>query len=610
MPHPVPRLPLPLLVAGLLLPALGCQAKAPTVAEMSHVGSTAPVGLPLAAESAAVALAAFDLTIDASTGTAALAPTRVGQAIGDIYNEVGLMPAFNGRFGDHFRLDAVRRLDPETLALDFTTSHPFTPQVRPDLAIFNLKLWAAIDAPAVEVGGAQSVPGVVVNADGYGNMWATTATNLPPGPIHQPYVILHEDPSAPPFDWRNPSGWNVLFPGQSTTDTLEVRPGLGSTISVRLLLTADYGQSAVRTTRQNPQYELPQFAGNAPWKVQVMELSNTLQAGVTSSSADLRLDIWDWKHGQGEGSDVESALVSIPDLLGPTPVAPTLSGTGTEPTPLTASFVVPNTQGAPAGTYWGSVAVADSASGVAIMDDLTTLTSVGGYLTFQWFPLTVAEGPPVDPPAALVVRSCPGQPLMQGASESFDGSASTPGAAPIVDYEWDFNYAAPAFDVEATGAMVSHGFPSLGSYTVALRVRDTNGVEAIETTLVTVLPTAQWTPPTRLTVTAGQRELFDIYQNTSNALSVGPDGVVHLAYYTFLPYVVYHRSFQPSAPPVAWAAPEILHSSGGGGTGHVSCQTTSDNITHISYAANTNGNPRMYLNNSGGVWGTAVQIPS
>src|SRR6185436_17046658 len=128
---------------------------------------------------------------------------------------------------------------------------------------------------------------------------------------------------------------------------------------------------------------------------------------------------------------------------------------------------------------------------------------------------------------------------------------------------------------------------------------------------VTVLPTAQWGTPIRFTTTVGQKELFDINQNTSNGLSVGPDGKVHLAWYTFLPYTVYHQSFQPSATPIVWDAREPLYNNPSfGGAGHVSIATTSDNVTHVSYASPSNGNPRMYVNNSGGVWNPEVQIPS
>ncbi|HYE79910.1 MAG TPA: hypothetical protein VEI97_18150, partial [bacterium] len=349
-----------LLAALLLSAATACSSPSPTSPAPAGTGNRRPLGeqgpLPLAADPAAVALAAFDLVVDPGAGTAALVPLRGVTAIGDAFSEVGLMPAFDGRFGDHFDLDRIERIDGETMALDFTTSHPFTAQARPDLGIFNVKLWVALEGPSATVNGVPATPGVVRNAEGYGTMWASTTTSPAAAglPSVQPYIILNEDPSSAPFDWRNPVGWNVLFPGQSTTDTLELTLDPSAPpLRVRLFLTADYGQSAVRTTRQNPQYSLPEFAGNAPWKVQVTETVNGLEAGSPTSNAEFRVDIWDWKHGQGLGSDVLSARLYLPDIRGAAPVDLGLSGTGSDPTPLTATALALNSAGAGNGSYWG-----------------------------------------------------------------------------------------------------------------------------------------------------------------------------------------------------------------------------------------------------------------
>jgi hypothetical protein len=50
--------------------------------------------------------------------------------------------------------------------------------------------------------------------------------------------------------------------------------------------------------------------------------------------------------------------------------------------------------------------------------------------------------------------------------------ASTSGGYPPFTYEWDFDYDGFAFDAEAAGQSVGHVYFSTGSYTVALRVRD------------------------------------------------------------------------------------------------------------------------------------------
>lgn len=65
------------------------------------------------------------------------------------------------------------------------------------------------------------------------------------------------------------------------------------------------------------------------------------------------------------------------------------------------------------------------------------------------------------------------------------GSGSSTSAT-IVSYEWDLNFDGPTFDVDATGSSVSTAFATDGSFTVALRVTDSNGLTAIDTTTVTV----------------------------------------------------------------------------------------------------------------------------
>ncbi|MEO7993393.1 MAG: hypothetical protein ABI743_03265, partial [bacterium] len=389
--------------------------------------------LPLGADPAAVGLAIADLHLDLLAETATLTPQRDSAAIGDIYSEIGLTPAFNQLFGDHFQATGVRKTGPTTVEVDFIVLHPFSRAARPDLAIFNLKLWLAIDRPSTTVGTISSVPGVVTNADGYGRMWVDTTAQVPVGstPAVQPYIVLHEDRSNAPFDWRAPAGFNVLPPGQSSLDTLALDLGPGAnTLDVRVFLTADYGQSAVRATRQNPQYSLPGFAGNAPWKIGVTELSNTLEESSPTSSAEFQVEVWDWKHGQGLNSDVTGATLTLPGIAGTTPLDVALTtGNGQGVTPLTGAVIVTNSQNATEGDYWGLVTVSDSATGIGLKDDLATPIAIDTYQTFQWFRVHVGATVVTDPPVAVLTRGCPGLPLALGDTESFDGLASVPGSA-------------------------------------------------------------------------------------------------------------------------------------------------------------------------------------
>ena len=71
---------------------------------------------------------------------------------------------------------------------------------------------------------------------------------------------------------------------------------------------------------------------------------------------------------------------------------------------------------------------------------------------------------------------------------TFDASASTAGAADaeIVRYDWDFNYRGEPFITRRTGAIVTAFFPLYRTYTVALRVTDSNGAMALASTALRV----------------------------------------------------------------------------------------------------------------------------
>ena len=61
-------------------------------------------------------------------------------------------------------------------------------------------------------------------------------------------------------------------------------------------------------------------------------------------------------------------------------------------------------------------------------------------------------------------------------SVSFDASGSMHGRPDrtITRYEWDFDYVAGSFAVDAEGLTQTHAYPSFGTYTAALRVTDDN----------------------------------------------------------------------------------------------------------------------------------------
>ena len=77
----------------------------------------------------------------------------------------------------------------------------------------------------------------------------------------------------------------------------------------------------------------------------------------------------------------------------------------------------------------------------------------------------------------------------EGTALTFTGSATDPGQDTLT-YEWDFDYTASTFTVDATGEDLTNPSTTYGNdgeRTVALRVRDEDGgVSAIQTALVTV----------------------------------------------------------------------------------------------------------------------------
>ena len=72
---------------------------------------------------------------------------------------------------------------------------------------------------------------------------------------------------------------------------------------------------------------------------------------------------------------------------------------------------------------------------------------------------------------------------------TFNASASHDNfdSGTIVNYEWDFNYDGITFESETTDKVVTHSFSSIGTYTVALKVTDNDGLTDVATDDITVL---------------------------------------------------------------------------------------------------------------------------
>ncbi|MEO7993542.1 MAG: PKD domain-containing protein [bacterium] len=593
-----------------LLGSLACSshdASAPaTSPDAVGSGSSAPLLIPALADANTGMLVAFDLAIDRTNGSAELTPRRLSQAVGDTFSEIGLAPAFTELFGKNFRVVGLRSTGPTTIDVDFEIVHPFTVAKRPDLAIFNTKCWVVTDRPGTTLGSITGVPNLVTNADGHGTMWSDTAAA--PSPLTtvqvQPYVILNEDPSSAPFDWHAPAGFNVLFPEQSSVDTVSLDLGGANTLNLHIYLTADYGQSAIRATRQNPQYELPKFAGNAPWKIAVTETANTLEAGNTASNATWQVDIWDWKHCQSLGSDVTGATVNIPALIAaPQPL--TLSGTGQDPTPLTATATVLNSLNASGGDYWGLVTVTDEGTGTGLKEDLATPVALGTYTTYQWFPVTVGAVSTVPTTANITTVGCSVASYKLAQKATLSGSTSVPGTLAIATYEWDFDYDGSNFTLDASGVQVMRPNATAGTFNVALRVTDTGTNSDLAITTVTVSATPlSWQPVTRVTMNA-EEERFD--NEGSDTICVAPDGTVHLIYVGASGAGYFVKELTYGGCPAAWSAPQTIVPASVGNFYAPSTEATPDGAIHVVFGTTT-GNEYDYTTYTGGTWSTPIQL--
>jgi PKD repeat protein len=132
--------------------------------------------------------------------------------------------------------------------------------------------------------------------------------------------------------------------------------------------------------------------------------------------------------------------------------------------------------------------------------------------------LTVAVGS-VGPVAALTGDTV----VDEGASAFFDASASTAYPGAIVSYEWDWNYDGSVFDSSGdAGQTQSHAWMDNGTYTVAVRVTDDDGLVDMATRAITagdLSPVAGLTGDSLLD--EGQAGVFDASTSVS-----WPDAIV------------------------------------------------------------------------------------
>lgn len=383
---------------SLLLPTLfGCGGPTPT---SPAEPSGQVIQLRVVPRAGEVPLGQVTLRVDAASGSVEVAPTRLNQAIGDAFL-VGLTGLNETR--DCFAVKGIDLQDTPDgvlVILDTAFTHPFTLAQRPDLFGWDLK---AIVVPGLNAGSVDFAEGALplgftaAPPTGYTPEWNSYIHAALPGrdEIAYPYVIFGEDRTiADPFDYQNPSGWNVFASGSTNTGTIAFVMQPGETVDLNLFFTVGYEASATRATRQNPIYTPPRGNVRAPWRVDAAVLNNSLTTA--GGFAQVGLEIWDWQHGQSLGSDVTEVKVHAPALIASPLVATIEGGDGRNTTPLTATVTIPNTlQTAPEGDVYALVEAIDALHGAnpggsggapgqtLIEDDLVTVGLLDDLRAFQ-----------------------------------------------------------------------------------------------------------------------------------------------------------------------------------------------------------------------------------
>jgi hypothetical protein len=335
-------------------------------------------------ENTGCVLGAYLVHVDADTQTVSMEQVRSLSAIGDSYL---LAISEGGPAGKWFRINGLQLVEQDsarmkdTLQLDVSFKHPFDINTRPDLCGWDLKAILFYDGNATSFNyfNIKMNPPVLKNSHGATGEWDDQADLIYPtdADIHE-FIILSEDPVAnTEFNFQNPSGWNVFYPGMTAMGNLDIEIDTGSSLDFMLFMTMGYETSATfRDTvnnpgnpgsRTNPVYNPPNGNSRSPWKVEIEELRTG--QGMTNqqdSETTYQVRAWDWHHAiSGSDSRIEKISVFIPQVTSEPVESGNFSGTGRGDDPVKAEITVTNDLEAEAGDYLGLVRVSDSLTGMS-----------------------------------------------------------------------------------------------------------------------------------------------------------------------------------------------------------------------------------------------------
>ena len=362
---------------------------------------------------------AYMIQLDGSLFKATTEPVRMPSAIGDPFL-LGI--GHTGPAGKWFDISGVELLNHDDVALKDTIrltvrfKHPFSIDRRPDLCGWDLKAILVYNNPTpynFSDFNAKINQPVLVNAYGATKEWDSESDLLYPtvANMHQ-FVIISEDPTvSDPFDFHNPSGWNVFYPGMIAEGNLDILLDSGSSLNFLLFLTMGYEQSSTFAntvnhpgepgSRTNPIYDPPNGNNRSPWKVIISETGDGM-LDVSGSETTYQVKIWDWQHAEaGTMSQVKRIQVSIPQVTSSPITVQSFTGDGRGITPLVADFTVTNSIPAPAGDYPSLIKVKDNMTGLpgmvqGVKTDWKTPFDLSEFDTYMFFNHHVKHYDPVN----------------------------------------------------------------------------------------------------------------------------------------------------------------------------------------------------------------------
>jgi len=448
--------------------------------------------------------------------------------------------------------------------------NPITAQNRRDLFLFNVKgiIRASNDS---EIVNGITLPTKVLNdPDGYYFNEGLFADS----PLAQdayPYLVFGVDQfltgtgnfnaTTGQFDAMDaPTGFNVIGQGQSATAAFTFDVDTGETISLDLVLVAQYGQSVEnKAQRMSPEYYAAEFSAG-PWRVDIDEFATPFGTAPGSPQAT-SVRVWDFAMAHG---NFDAGFPSVdylgtswnPDLsvelfipeFRATPFVPSdaPTGTGAIGDPLIYSITADNQLGIANGNYTGLLKVtsnrpvgaanpgeADDVSGIGADLDATNLIPISEIATY--LPIDIAVSTVVGLPPVADLSSSKMTVMVGNGAYFFPGPGTTDPDGTIMQYVYDGDWDGVPSNftpdvIMTTADPVAIRFPAVGTTTVGLRVRDNDNNYGYDSLGISVNPIGDPFPPAQspqVLISSGP-EQFNTSDHNMIAVDYNHPGNVYL----------------------------------------------------------------------------------